>query len=93
MPVFRDQRMLRRNPSLKERWNMIQMLSATTMAIITARVMSAAIITAMKAAVIITMKIMSVVIITGKASIAVMKRVMRAAVVITASKTAVRSEK
>ena len=72
---------------------MTLMPNVITMVIITARVMSAAIITAMKAAVIITVKTMSVVIITEKASNAVMKRVMRAAVVITASKTAVRSAK
>lgn len=85
--------MLPRNLLLKEPWNMTPMPNAITMVIITARVMSAAIIMAMKAAVIITVQTMSVGIITGRASIAVIKRVMRAAVVITASKSAVRSAK
>ena len=77
MPVYRDQRMLRRNLLLKECWNMILMQNATTMIIITARDMTA---------VIIMEKIMSVVIITGKVSTAAIRRVTRAAAVITASK-------
>jgi hypothetical protein len=34
-PGYRDQRMLRRNLLLKDRWNMILMPNATTMVIIT----------------------------------------------------------
>ncbi len=78
MPVFRDQRMLRRNLLLKDLWNMTLMPNAITMVIITARGMSA---------VIIMEKIMSVVIIMGKVSTAAIKRVTRAAAVITASKS------
>ena len=78
MPVYRDQRMLRRNLLLKERWNMILMQNATTMIIITARDMTA---------VIIMEKIMSVVIITGKVSTAAIRRMTRAAAVITVSKS------
>ena len=42
--AFRDLPMLPQKLSLKERWNMIQMPSATTTVIITARVMGVAII-------------------------------------------------
>ena len=92
MPVYRDQRMLRRNLLLRERLNMIRMPNATTMVIITAKGMSAVIIMVKDmTAVIITEKTLSVVIITGKVLTAVMKRVMRAAAAITASKPAVRS--
>ena len=83
--------MLQRNLLRKGPWNMILMPNAITMVIITVRVMSADIITVMKAVTIITVKSMSVDIITEKALIAVMKRAMKAAAVITASKTAVRS--
>ena len=77
MPVYRDQRMLRRNLLLKERWSMILMQNATTMVIIKARVMSAAI---------ITEKTMSAVIITGKALNAAMKKETKAVAAITESK-------
>lgn len=77
MPVYRDQRMLRRNLLLKERLNMILMPNATTM-VIMAGDMSAAM---------ITEKTMSVVIIMGKASTAAIRRVTKAAAVITESKS------
>ena len=86
MPVFRDQRILRRNLLLKDPWNMIPMQSATTMVIITEKVTNAVITMAMKAAAIITVKTMSADIITEKDSTAAMKRVTRAAAVIMASK-------
>ena len=64
MPVFRDQRMLRRDLLQREHWNMILMPNVITMGIITARgmsadiimvkVMNAVTIMAMKAAAIIT---------------------------------------
>ena len=83
MPVYRDQRMLRRNLLLKERLNMILMPNVTIM-VITARGMSA---------VIITEKTMSAAIIMGKALTVAMKRETKAAAAITASKTAVMAAK
>ena len=54
MPVYRDQRMLRRDLLLREHWNMILMPNVITMVIITVRGMSVDITMAMKAAAVIT---------------------------------------
>ena len=54
MPVYRDQRMLRRDLLLRELWNMILMPNVITMVIITAKGMSVDITMAMKPAAVIT---------------------------------------
>ena len=54
MPVYMDQRILRRNLLLKEHLNMILMPNVITMVIITAKGMSVDITMAMKAAAVIT---------------------------------------
>ena len=54
MPVYRDQRMLRRDLLLREHWNMILMPNVITMVIITAKGMSVDITMAMKPAAVIT---------------------------------------
>ena len=78
MPVYMDQRILRRNLLLKEHLNMILMPNVITMVIITAMGMSAGI---------IMVKDITVVIIMEKASTADIRRVTKAAAVITESKS------
>ena len=78
MPVYMDQRILRRNLLLKEHLNMILLPNVITMVIITAMGMSAGI---------IMVKDITVVIIMEKASTADIRRVTKAAAVITESKS------